>query len=218
MAKIGLVGILGMAAAAVSGTGKASAPVPAPEKDVAAPTQDGTRTAVFAGGCFWCTEAAFEQLEGVSNVESGYAGDTKDNASYRVVGSGMTKHAEAIRITYDPKKISYGQLLQVLFAISEPTVKDKQGPDAGPQYRMAVFFANDEEKVVTQAYIAQLEKAKIYDRPIVTTVEPIGAGFFLAEDYHQDYVKHNPNQPYVQAWSIPKAEKVKELFPDKVKK
>jgi len=213
MAKFGLAGFLGLAAS-VGGVA-----LPAPAKDVApAATNVATRVAVFAGGCFWCTEAAFEQLDGVTDVVSGYAGDKKDNASYRVVGSGATKHAEAIRITYDPKKITYGQLLQVLFTISEPTVKDKQGPDEGPQYRMAVFFADDEEKQVTEAYIAQLTAAKVYNEPIATTVEPIGAGFFVAEDYHQDYVKHNPSQPYVRAWSLPKVEKVRSAFPDKVKK
>lgn len=205
--------ILGMAAAAGAQV------LPMPELDLPAPKEgETTRTAVFAGGCFWCTEAAFEQLEGVLDVTSGYCGDVKGNADYKTVCAGTTKHAESIRITYDPRKISYAQLLQVLFTISEPTVKDKQGPDAGHQYRMAIFFQNDDEKRVAQAYIDQLTKAKVFEKKIETTVEPIGHGFFEAEKYHQDYVVHNPNQPYVASVSIPKRDKTAKLFPDLVKK
>lgn len=212
MAKLGLAAFLGLA-------GAAGVTLPKPALDLP-PAKEGEtlRTTVFAGGCFWCTEAAFEQLDGVTDVVSGYCGGSKATADYQTVGSGSTGHAEAIRITYDPRKITYAQLLHVLFTISEPTVKDKQGPDAGTQYRMAVFFANEEEKKVATAYIEQLTQAKVYDKPIATTVEPIGVGFFEAEKYHQDYVRHNPDQPYVRAWSLPKAAMVRELFPNEVKK
>lgn len=212
MAKLSLAALLGMAEAVGTALPKAEVDLPAPSPN------ETTRTAVFAGGCFWCTEAAFEQLEGVTKVVSGYAGDTKDKADYETVCSGSTKHAEAIEITYDPRKITYGELLRVLFTISEPTVKDRQGPDSGHQYRMAVFYNNEDERKVAQAYIDQLTKAKIYDRPIVTTVEPLTYGFFEAEQYHQNYVKNHPNQPYVRAWSLPKVAKVRAAFPEEVKK
>jgi peptide-methionine (S)-S-oxide reductase len=193
--------------------------LPKPTTDLPAPSADETsRTAVFAGGCFWCTEAAFEQLDGVTDVVSGYAGGTKKDAHYETVGVGGTGHAESIKITYDPRKITYGELLRVLFTISEPTIKDKQGPDAGHQYRMAVFYANDDEKRVAEAYIRQLTDAKAFGgQKIQTTVEPLGDGFFPAEDYHQDYVAHHPDQPYVRAWSIPKVNKLREHFPTELK-
>lgn len=212
MAKLSLAALLGMAESVGAALPKAEVDLPAPTQ------QETTRTAVFAGGCFWCTEAAFEQLEGVKEVVSGYAGDKKETATYETVCSGSTKHAEAIRIVYDPHKITYGELLRVLFTISEPTVKDRQGPDSGHQYRMAVFYQNEDERKAAQAYIEQLTKARIYDRPIVTTVEPLTYGFFDAEQYHQDYVKNHPNQPYVRAWSLPKMAKVREAFPDELKK
>ena len=189
--------------------------LPKPTTDLPA-AKDGetTRTAVLAGGCFWCVEAAFEQLKGVSDVTSGYAGGTKETANYEQYASGG--HVEVVRITYDPHVITYAQLLQVLFTISEPTVKDKQGPDAGPQYRMAVFYANDDEKRVAEAYIKQLTDAKVFDKPIQTTLDPLNA-FYPAEEYHQDFVKKNPNHPYVRAWSVPKVEKTRQAFPELVK-
>jgi peptide-methionine (S)-S-oxide reductase len=196
---------------------------PKPKLDVAAvPVKEGSvstkggqeQIAIFAGGCFWCTEAVFEPLKGVSSVVSGYAGDTKETAVYEQVGSGNTKHAEAIQINYDPTKISYGDLLHVFFALHDPTTKDRQGPDAGPQYRSAVFYLNDEQKQVTEAYIKQLASDKIFSALIVTTLEPIGLGFFPAEEYHQDFVAKNPTHPYVQAWAIPKIEKLNKKFKD----
>lgn len=213
MAKLSLAAMLGLA-------GAVGVSLPKPELDLAPPKEgeSSVRTAVFAAGCFWCTEAAFEQLEGVTDVVSGYAGDTKEKADYETVCSGTTNHAEAIKITYDAKKISYAELLRILFTISEPTLKDRQGPDTGRQYRMAIFYANDEEKKVAQGYIDQLTKAKVYEKPIQTTVEPLGFGFFAAEKYHQDYVKNNPNQPYVRAVSIPRVEKLRAAFPDELKK
>jgi peptide-methionine (S)-S-oxide reductase len=195
------------------------AAVPAPERDLPPPTEtETTRTAVFGGGCFWCVEAVFEQLDGVSDVVSGYAGDTVANANYDKVSNGDTRHAEVVRITYDPRKITYAQLLQVFFATHDPTTKDRQGPDWGTQYRSSIFFASDAEKAVAEAYIAQLNAAKVFPRPIVTTIEPIGQGFFPAEKYHQDFARLNPSHPYIRQWSDAKVEKVRKTFPDRVKK
>ena len=186
--------------------------LPKPAIDVPKGKEGEKRDAVLAGGCFWCIETSFEQIPGVIDVVSGYAGDKKELAKYELVGSGRTNHAEAVRITYDPSKVSYGELLRVLFTIIDPTTKDGQHPDYGRQYRSAVFYGNDEEKKVAESYIKQLNDAKLFKEPIATTVEPIGDGFFEAEDYHQNYVQHNPNQPYVRAYSIPKAVKAKEKF------
>jgi peptide-methionine (S)-S-oxide reductase len=190
--------------------------LPKPAIDIA--TKDsGDQKAVFAGGCFWCTEAVFEQLKGVKDVVSGYAGGTKESADYETVSSGRTGHAESIQITYDPSKISYGELLRVFFTTHNPTTKDAQGPDHGHQYRSAIFYANEDQKKVAEAYIKQLTEAKAFDKPIVTTLEPLKA-FYPAEDYHQDFVKRNPNQGYVQRFALPKVQKVIEHFKDEVKK
>jgi peptide methionine sulfoxide reductase msrA/msrB len=172
--------------------------------------------AVFAGGCFWCTEAAFEQLEGVSDVESGYAGGKKETANYHAVSSGRTGHAEAIRITYDPEKITYDQLLDVFFDAHDPTQLNRQGPDKGTQYRSAIFFADDEQKSTAQKKIDELAGKKAFPRPIVTTLEPL-TEFYSAEDYHQDYARNNPLAPYIQFHSTPKACKIREKYSGIVK-
>ncbi len=174
-------------------------------------------TAVFAGGCFWCTEAAFEQLEGVLDVQSGYAGGSANTANYKSVCNGDTGHAEAIRITYDPAKISFDQLLAVFFDAHDPTQLNRQGNDAGTQYRSAIFFADDAQKKAAQAKIDQLNAAKAFPRPIVTTLEPLTA-FYAAEDYHQDYARLNPDQPYIQAVSIPKVCKVRDKHAGLIKR
>jgi methionine-S-sulfoxide reductase len=166
-------------------------------------------TAVFAGGCFWCTEAAFEQLEGVLDVTSGYTGGTAETANYRAVCSGSTLHAEAIRITYDPARISFDQLLDVFFDAHDPTQLNRQGADIGTQYRSAIFFADDAQRRAAEAVIRRLNEAKAFIRPIATTLEPLG-DFYPAEDYHQDYARLNPDQPYIQAVSLPKVCKVRE--------
>jgi peptide-methionine (S)-S-oxide reductase len=195
---------------------QAAGDLPKPAIDIA--TKDAAdQTAVFAGGCFWCTEAVFEKLAGVKDVVSGYAGGTKETAKYEVVSSGATTHAEAIQITYDPSKISYGELLRVFFTTHNPTTKDAQGPDHGRQYRSAVFYQNEEQKKVAQAYIKQLDAAKAFDQPIVTTLEPLTA-FYPAEDYHQDYVKKHPDNGYVVRFALPKVQKVMDHFKDEVKK
>jgi peptide methionine sulfoxide reductase msrA/msrB len=177
----------------------------------------GAATAVFAGGCFWCTEAAFEQLDGVLDVVSGYSGGTKESANYETVCSGRTGHAEAIRINYDPRRISYDRLLDVFFDAHDPTQLNGQGADIGTQYRSAIFFGSDEERRAAQAKIKQLADSKRFAKPIVTMLEPLKE-FFPAEDYHQDYARNNPLQPYIRAHAIPKACKIREKHPELIKK
>jgi peptide-methionine (S)-S-oxide reductase len=200
-----------LAAMSCSVPSKAAADLPKAQVDLPAPSEgETTRTAIFAGGCFWCAEAVFEQLNGVSEVISGYAGGTKETATYETYMN--SNHAEAIKITYDPRKITYGELLRVLFATADPTQKDGQGPDLGHQYRFAVFFENDDQKRIAEAYIKQLTDAHVFDKPIAATVEPLGGGFFPAEEYHQDYVAHHPDHPYVQRFSVPKLKKLRAQF------
>jgi len=190
---------------------------PDPPQDLQLPQDAGEQAAVFAGGCFWCTEVVFEQLEGVNAVISGYAGGTEENANYKAVSAGATEHAEVIRISYDPNKITYGQLLKVFFSVAhDPTQLNRQGPDTGKQYRSAVFYANDQEQQVTAAYIQTLNEAGVFDKPIATTLEPLEK-FYPAEGYHQDYVQHNPGNPYIVYNALPKVEKLKEKYPEKLK-
>ncbi|HEY9568862.1 MAG TPA: peptide-methionine (S)-S-oxide reductase MsrA [Thalassobaculum sp.] len=177
----------------------------------------GERTAVLAGGCFWCTEAVFKELAGVRNVRPGYAGGTAETADYRTVCTGTTGHAEAIAVTYDPSVISYGALLKVFFSVAhDPTQLDRQGNDRGPQYRSAVFPADAEEQRVAEAYIAQLDDAGVFAAPIVTTVEPLER-FYEAEADHYDYAARNPAQPYIVHVSTPKVEKLRHAYPTKLK-
>ena len=191
--------------------------LPAPAADLPAPATPGeTRTAVLSGGCFWCVEAALEQLDGVSDVVSGYAGGTAETAVYDQVAAGSTEHVESVRVTYDPAVISYGELLRVFFTLVDPTTVDGQKPDFGRQYRTAVFAASDEQRRVAQAYIDQLTAATIYDAPIATRVEPL-TEFYPAEAYHQDFVINNPDHPYVRAWAYGKIDMIKAAFPDRVK-
>ncbi|MEX2215478.1 MAG: peptide-methionine (S)-S-oxide reductase MsrA [Phycisphaeraceae bacterium] len=171
---------------------------------------------VIAGGCFWCVEAVFEELEGVISAESGYAGGTKETANYEAVCTGLTKHAEAVRIHYDPSKISYEKLLAVHFATHDPTTLNQQGADKGPQYRSAIFFASDEEKKVTEAMIDRLNESGAFPRKIVTTLEPLTV-FYLAEKDHQDFVCNNPLNGYVRGVAMPKVDKVRHKFKDELK-
>ena len=213
--------LLALAAFGCGRQGPSPEGAPPPLVDLTAPEPDAAgeqRTAIFAGGCFWCTEVVFEQLKGVSEVVSGYAGGTADTANYEAVSASASDHAEAIKIIYDPGQISYGQLLKVFFTVAhDPTQKDRQGPDRGRQYRSAVFFASDEEKNVVEAYVRQLEEAGTWSRPIVTTLEPLEQ-FYPAEDYHQDFVKHHPNHGYVVVNALPKVKKVREKFAELVRK
>jgi methionine-S-sulfoxide reductase len=175
-----------------------------------------TETAVFAGGCFWCTEFAFEQLAGVIDVESGYCGGTKGTANYEQVRLGTTAHAEAIRVTYDPDKITYDELLTVFFDAHDPTQLNRQGADIGRQYRSAIFFANEEQQKLAQAKIADLESRRVYKKRIVTKVEPLKE-FYPAEDYHQNFARRNPSVPYIQGHAIPKALRVRQQHPGLVR-
>lgn len=186
--------------------------IPAPAMD-AAPSA-GIQTAVIAGGCFWGVQGVFQHTAGVVNAVSGYAGGTKATADYQTVSSGRTGHAESVEIKYDPKKISYGKILQIYFSVAhDPTQLNRQGPDSGPQYRSAIFTTSDEQKKVAEAYIAQLNGAKVFSRPIVTKVGALEA-FYPAEAYHQDYLTLHPNQPYIAYNDIPKVENLKKLFAD----
>ena len=186
--------------------------IPAPAVDAAAAS--GIQTAVLAGGCFWGVQGVFQHTAGVVNAVSGYAGGTKATADYKAVSSGRTDHAESVEIKYDPKKISYGKILQIYFSVvHDPTQLNRQGPDVGPQYRSAIFTTSDEQKKVAEAYIAQLNAAKVFKKPIVTKLGPLEA-FYPAEAYHQDYLTLHPNQPYIAYNDIPKVENLKKLFAD----
>ena len=202
-----------MAAVDVCGAAGSAATLPAPAMDIPASTVKGTQTAVFAGGCFWGVEAVFRHVKGVSSAVSGYAGGTAQTADYEKVSSGATRHAEAVQVTYDPAQVSYGQLLRVFFSVAhDPTQLNRQGPDVGTQYRSAIFFMNDEQKSVAQAYINQINQAKAFSRPIATEVVTLPA-FYPAEAYHQDYAARNPNQPYIVIHDLPKVANLKQGFP-----
>ena len=180
-----------------------------------APTE---KTAVVAGGCFWCVEAVFKELRGVLSVRSGYAGDSAATANYRAVCSGGTKHAEAIEVRYDASQTTVGQLLKIHFSVAhDPTQLDRQGNDMGSQYRSAIFYADDEQKRIAEAYIRQLNQARVFHDPIVTTLEPLET-FYVAEEYHQDYAARNPGQPYIAYVAQPKVEKLRENFADRLRK
>ena len=175
---------------------------------------EGTQTAVLAGGCFWGVQGVFQHTKGVINAVSGYAGGVKENAEYEKVGTGRTGHAESVQIKFDPTQISYGKILQIYFSVAhDPTELNRQGPDSGPQYRSTIFVQNDDQRQAAEAYIAQLNAAKVYPKPIVTTIES-GKTFFPAEDYHQDYLTLHPYQPYIAYNDIPKVENLKRLFAD----
>jgi peptide-methionine (S)-S-oxide reductase len=172
------------------------------------------QTAVLAGGCFWGVQGVFEHVRGVQKVIAGYAGGERASAQYETVSSGGTGHAESVKIVFDPAQVSYGQLLQIAFSVvHDPSQLNRQGPDVGSQYRSAVFYGDDEQKRIAEAYIAQLEQAHAFSRPIVTRVDPL-KGFYPAEDYHQDYLYHNPNVPYIAMFDIPKVQNFKRTFPE----
>ena len=185
--------------------------IPPPAIDEAATAT--TEKAVFAGGCFWGVQGVFQHVKGVKNAVSGYSGGAKETAVYETVGGGDTGHAEAVEITYNPKMVTYGQLLQIYFSVAHnPTQLNYQGPDHGTQYRSEIFATNGEQKKIAQSYIAQLDKAKVYGEPVVTKVSDIKA-FYAAEDYHQDFLTLNPTYPYIVYNDMPKIENLKALFP-----
>jgi peptide-methionine (S)-S-oxide reductase len=184
--------------------------IPAPAMDANA--SDGIQTAVIAGGCFWGVQGVFQHTAGVVNAMSGYAGGSKSTADYDTVSTGSTGHAESVQIKFAPKQISYGKILQIFFSVAhDPTQLNRQGPDSGTQYRSAIFTTTEEQKRVADAYIAQLNAAKVYKKPIVTKVGPL-EGFYPAEAYHQDYLTLHPNQPYIAFNDIPKVENLKKIF------
>ncbi len=193
----------------------AEAPVIIPPPTVDNPKAAGAeQTAVLAGGCFWGIQAVYQHVRGVKNVLAGYAGGEKSTAQYEVVSSGRTGHAESVKIVFDPAVISYGQLLQIAFSVAhDPTQLNQQYPDVGTQYRSVIFYADDDQKRIAQAYISQLEQAHVFARPIVTRVDPL-KGFYAAESYHQDYLIHNPTQPYIAMYDLPKVENLKRTFPE----
>jgi peptide-methionine (S)-S-oxide reductase len=188
-----------------------------PDPAIDSAPASGDAIAVLAGGCFWCVEAVYLQLDGVRSVKSGYAGGTADTADYETVCTGTTDHAEVVEIRYDPSKLTYGKLLKVFFSIAhDPTTRDRQGPDVGRQYRSAIFYASDEQKRIAEAYIEQLDAAKLFDRPIVTEVVPLER-FYEAEAYHQNYAARNPGQPYIAYTALPKVKKVRQYYADQLK-
>ena len=195
---------------------QAKANFPDPAIDV--PANGEKQTAVFAGGCFWGVEGVFERVKGVSKVVSGFAGGSKNTADYETVSTGTTGHAESVKITFDPSQVTYGQLLKIFFAVAhDPTELNRQGPDSGTQYRSAIFYMDDQQKNVAEAYIKQLDAAKIFSRPIVTQVVALH-GFYAAEGYHQHFLDNNPTNPYIVANDLPKLEELKKQFPQMCKR
>ncbi len=190
---------------------------PDPVKDIRVTAPAPSQTAVLAGGCFWGVEAVFERLNGVIDVVSGYAGGSRLTAHYSIVSTGATGHAESVKITFDPARISFGQLLKVFFAVAhDPTELNRQGPDEGPQYRSSIFYGDSEQQAVADAYIRQLNDGKVFTRRIVTTVLPL-KGFYPAEDYHQNFLDRNPDYPYIVVNDLPKLRNLQAEFPRMVK-
>lgn len=210
----GLVAALAVSAFAPRMTSAAESAVKiAPPAVDATTAASSTQTAVFAGGCFWGVQGVFQRVNGVVQAVSGYSGGAKETAQYEMVGSGLTGHAEAVKITYDPKKVSYGTLLQIYFSVAhDPTQLNRQDPDSGPQYRSAVFYADPTQKETTEKYIAQLDAAKSYPKKIVTQVVPLTA-FYAAEAYHQDYLTLHPESGYIARFDLPKIANLKAMFP-----
>ena len=188
--------------------------IPAPLVDKLADASSPPAVAVFAGGCFWGVQGVFQHVEGVTNAVSGYAGGDESTAHYQLVGTGSTGHAEAVQVTYDPSRISYGRLMQIFFSVAhDPTQLNRQGPDVGTQYRSAIFPMDAAQAQAAKAYIAQLDQARVYDAAIVTRIEPDHA-FYPAEDYHQDFMFLNPTYPYIVINDLPKVEALKRIFPE----
>jgi peptide-methionine (S)-S-oxide reductase len=188
--------------------------LPNPTADAALSKTKGSETVVLAGGCFWGIQAVFEHVKGVSSATAGYSGGGANTAQYEVVSTGRTGHAESVKVVYDPSQISFGQILKVFFSVAhDPTELNRQGPDEGTQYRSVIFFSSEEQHRVAQAYIDQLNSAKVFGGPIVTQVVGLQA-FYLAEGYHQDYAVHHPNEPYIAINDLPKVEHLKQTLPE----
>jgi peptide-methionine (S)-S-oxide reductase len=209
-----LLGSLLLTTACNAKANPAAAAVPAPAVDATRASAPGQQTAVFSGGCFWGVQAVFQHVKGVITATSGYSGGKAKTAEYELVSTGETGHAESVQVVYDPSQITYGELLRIFFSVAhDPTQMNRQGPDEGTQYRSAIFYANDEQKRIAQAYIAQLDQAKVFSREIVTQVVPLQA-FYPAEAYHQNYAALHPNQPYIVFNDAPKVAHLRQLFPD----
>lgn len=210
---LGVCGFAGVGLLALGGhSGSANGPVPPPVVDEK-PGPSTSEVAVFAGGCFWGVQGVFQHVEGVSDAVSGYAGGEQRAAHYEVVATGTTGHAESVQVTFDPHRITYGRLLRVFFSVThDPTLRNHQGPDYGSQYRSAIFPRTAEQARIARDYIAQLDKAKVFDRPIVTTIET-DRSFFPAEGYHQDFLVRHPRYPYIVINDLPKVAALKRLFP-----
>jgi peptide-methionine (S)-S-oxide reductase len=203
--------LLVVALASNAGSG---GPVPSPAVDEARTAAAGNEKVVLAGGCFWGIQAVFQHVKGVRSATSGYAGGSVKNPDYEEVSTGRTGHAESVEVVYDPSKVTYGELLHVFFSVAhDPTELNRQGPDEGTQYRSIIFYTNDEQKRITEAYIAQLNQAKVFPRQIVTQVVPLQA-FYHAEDYHQNYATLHPDNPYIVFNDAPKVANLKKEFPD----
>jgi peptide-methionine (S)-S-oxide reductase len=206
--------LLGATACNAKANPSPSAAVPAPWLDAPRTSASGQQTAVVSGGCFWGIQAVFQHVKGVLSSTSGYAGGSAKTAEYEIVSTGESGHAESVQIVYDPSQITYGELLHVFFSVAhDPTQLNRQGPDEGTQYRSSIFYSSAEQKRIAEGYIAQLEKAKIFSRPIVTQVVPLEA-FYPAEAYHQNYAALHPNQPYIVYNDAPKVEHLRQEFPD----
>jgi peptide-methionine (S)-S-oxide reductase len=207
---VGIVGFMFTGSTRAAGNG----PVPVPTTDDALAAKHGKVKAVFAGGCFWGTQSVFERVKGVVDTAAGYAGGSAATATYAQVTTETTGHAESVEVTYDPSKITYGQLLRIFFSVAhDPTQLNRQGPDVGTSYRSAIFYTDDDQKRIAEAYIAQLDAAHVFGKPIVTEVTPL-KGFYRAEEYHQDYALHNPDNPYILVCDRPKTEALRKEFPD----
>jgi len=214
LALILFAALLGSTACSAKASPSSSGPVPAPTEDAPRATAPGKETAVVSGGCFWGVQAVYQHVKGVISATSGYSGGSAKTAEYEVVSTGETGHAESVQIVYDPSQITYGELLRVFFSVAhDPTQLNRQGPDEGTQYRSSIFYASDEQKHVAEAYIAQLDKAGVFPRPIATKVVPLQA-FYPAEAYHQNYAALHPNQPYILFNDAPKVEHLRQEFPD----
>jgi peptide-methionine (S)-S-oxide reductase len=212
LASASLLGALAFGLGIMPSRAESATAIPAPALDP--PSTAASATIVFAGGCFWGVQGVFQHVEGVTSAVSGYDGGEKATAEYEMVGGGRTGHAESVRVTYDPHKVSYGRLLQIYFSVAhDPTELNRQGPDTGPQYRSTIFPTTEEQARIATAYIAQLDQAQVFPKKIVTTLES-GKTFYPAEDYHQDYLTLHPRQPYIVFNDLPKIANLKRLFAD----
>jgi len=209
-----LATLLVVFAASIGCNAAAKTPIPAPTSDATLAQSSGKQAAVFAGGCFWGTQSVFERVKGVISTTAGYAGGSASTATYDQVTQENTGHAESVKVVFDPSKITYGQLLRIFFSVAhDPTQLNRQGPDVGSSYRSVIFYMNDEQQKISKDYIAQLDAAKVFRKPIVTEVVPL-KGFYDAESYHQDYALHNPDNPYIMVCDRPKIADLKQQFPD----